>query len=92
MNFEEHYLLDVIDQITWNEVAPKNSDEGMEKITSYELEGIIGWDKVKLRITLVNLRNKKLISNGRKFTGFKSGWFATVKGHNVATYKRGMIK
>ena len=92
MNFEEWYLLDVIDQLTWNEVAIKYNENGMEKITSYQLEEIIGWDKVKLRLHLIKLRNRKLISNGTAFTGFNVGWFATVRGHKVAVYKRSMIK
>ena len=92
MNFDERYLLNVIDQLTWDEPAPKQNDMGMVKVTSYELEEIIGWDKVKLRLTLIKLRDKKLISNGRRFTGFNIGWFATVKGHNVATYRRGFKK
>ena len=92
MNLELEYLLDVIDQLTWDEEAPKYNDNGMAKIQSYELEETMGYDKVKLRVSLVALRDRKLISNGKNFTGFNVGWFATVKGHDVAKYQRGLKK
>ena len=92
MYFKLEYLLDVIDQLTWDEEAPKYNDFGQVKIQSYELEETMGYDKVKLRVSLVALRDRKLISNGKAFTGFNVGWFATVKGHDVAKYQRGLKK
>jgi hypothetical protein len=92
MNFELEYLLNVIDQLTWDDEAPKYNDFGQVKIQSYELENVVGYDKVRLRVGLVALRDRKLISNGKAFTGFNVGWFATVKGHDVARYQRGLKK
>ena len=89
MNSEELYLLRIIDDITWD--GPSNAlDEGGNwvKVTSNDIEAITDWNKTKIRIFLIKLRNKKLISNGRKFTGANAGWFATVKGNRIANYNK----
>jgi transcription initiation factor IIE alpha subunit len=86
------YMLDVIDQLTWDKEAKKYTDKGIAKVESYELEETMGFDKVKIRLLLSELNRRKLISCAVKFTGSNRGWFATPSGHNVARYKRGMKK
>ena len=85
MNSEELYLLKIIDDLTWHQYNP---DYGPEKTTSFELEGMTGFDKVKIRILLNNLKTKKLISNARDFQGAKAGWFSTAKGNALASYTK----
>ena len=82
---EMWFLLDVIDQLTWH----KYTDEGKEKVLSSHLEEATGFDNVKIRLLLFALKERKLISNSNKFTGYKSGWFSTAKGNSVANYNRG---
>ena len=64
------------------------SVENIKSASYDELEEITGFDKVKIRLLLMKLREKKLISNGRRFTGAKAGWFITAKGHPVASYSK----
>jgi len=84
MNSEELYLLKIINDLTWHQYK----DYGPEKTTAYELEEITGFDKVKVRLLLVKLRDRKLISNNNKFTGAKAGWFITTRGNKVASYRK----
>ena len=88
MNRDLWYMLDVIDQLTWDEEAKKNTDKGMAKVQSYELEEATGFDKVKVRLLLSELNRRKLISCAVRFTGSNRGWFATPRGHNAARYRR----
>jgi len=84
LNSEELYLLKIINDLTWHQYK----EYGPEKTNSYELEEITGFDRVKIRLMLIKLRDKKLISNHDKFTGAKAGWFVTTKGNAVAQYRR----
>lgn len=89
MKNELEYMLDVIEEITWNETGFKIDDDGNRvKITSSILEEIMGFEKVEFRSMLSELKQRKLISNSPYFTGPNSGWFATVKGHHAALYGR----
>lgn len=87
MNFEEEYILQIIDDISWNKVAKKHDSDGNDcKITSYEIEEVCGFNKVKIRLILSKLKGMKLISNSPYFTGYNSGWFSTPKGHMSIDY------
>ena len=57
LNCEELYILKVIDDLTWH----CYTDYGPEKTNAYELEEITGIDKIKLRTTLIKLREQKFI-------------------------------
>lgn len=84
-------MLDVIDQITFNTTTNYHIlDEGSnwEKTTSYELEKATGFSKVKVRLLLSELKQRKLITNNPKWSGANSGWYPTTKGHDVAMYVR----
>ena len=87
MNFEIEYILQIIDDITWEGTGKKYDDSGNDyKVTSYLLEELSGFDKVKIRLILSGLKSKKLISNSPYFTGANSGWFATPRGHATINY------
>ena len=91
MNKELLYTLDVIDQLTFDPNTNYHiKDEGNNwvKITSYELEKATGFDKVKVRILLSELKQRKLITNNPKWSGANSGWYPTTRGHEVAVYNR----
>ena len=87
MNKELAYMLDVIDQLTFD---PKTDyhilDEGGNwvKVTSKDLEAATGFNKVKVRLLLADLKGRKLITNNPKWSGVNSGWYMTTKGHDVA--------
>ena len=89
MNDELFYMLDVIDQLTFTDTY-HILDEGNNwvKVTSYELEKATGFEKVKIRLMLSELKNRKLITNNPKWSGANSGWYCTTKGHQVAMYAR----
>ena len=90
MNFEESYLLDVIDQLTWEEQAAKVDEAGNKvKITLEELLVGTGFNDIQITILLNNLKKRKVISDSRSFSGANVGWFATRYGHQVAFYRRG---
>ena len=84
MNSEELYILKIIDELTWH----CYDDYGPDKVNSYELEEMTGFSKVKIRMILLKLRDKRLISNARDFQGAKAGYFTTAKGNGVASYKK----
>jgi len=91
MNKELMYLLNVIDQLTFDQETNYHKfDEGNNwvKVTSYELENATGFNKVHIRIMLSNLKDKKAITNNPKWSGANSGWYCTTKGHQVAVYSR----
>ena len=89
MNKELLYTLDVIDQLTFTDTY-HILDEGSNwvKVTSYELEKAMGFDKVKVRLLLSELKQRKLITNNPKWSGANSGWYPTTRGHEVAKYAR----
>ena len=89
MNKELLYMLDVIDQLTFTNTY-HILDEGSNwvKVTSYELEKALGFDKVKVRLLLSELKQRKLITNNPKWSGANSGWYPTTRGHEVAVYSR----
>ena len=89
MNKELLYTLDVIDQLTFTDTY-HILDEGSNwvKVTSYELEKATGFDKVKVRLLLSELKQRKLITNNPKWSGANSGWYPTTRGHEVAVYSR----
>ena len=87
MKFEEEYILQIIDDLTWEGNGKKYDDSGNDcKVTSLILEEISGFEKVKIRLILSKLKDMKLISNSPYFTGSNSGWFATPKGHGSINY------
>ena len=91
MKNEIKYTLDVIDQLTFDQDTNYHFlDEGSNwvKITSSDLEKATGFDKVKVRLLLSELKYKKLITNNPKWSGANSGWYCTIKGHAVARYLR----
>ena len=89
MRKELLYMLDVIDQLTFTDTY-HILDEGSNwvKVTSYELEKAMGFDKVKVRLLLSELKQRKLITNNPKWSGANSGWYPTTRGHEVAVYNR----
>ena len=89
MKKELLYMLDVIDQLTFTDTY-HILDEGSNwvKVTSYELEKATGFDKVKVRLLLSELKQRKLITNNPKWSGANSGWYPTTRGHEVAVYSR----
>ena len=87
MKNELFYALDVIDQLTFDpETDYHVLDEGSNwvKITSRDLEEATGFDKIKVRLLLSELKTRKLITNNPKWSGANSGWYCTTKGHQVA--------
>ena len=86
-------MLDVIDQLTFTDKY-HILDEGSNwvKVTSYELEKATGFNKVKIRLYLSELKSKKLITNNPKWSGANSGWYCTTKGHDAAMYLRSIKK
>ena len=93
MKKEMRYMLDVIDQLTFTD-SYHILDEGSNwvKVTSSDLEVGTGFDKVKIRLYLSELKSRKLITNNPKWSGANSGWYCTSKGHDVARYIRGFEK
>ena len=89
MREELRYMLDVIDQLTFTDTY-HILDEGSNwvKVTSRDLEVGTGFDKIKVRLLLSELKNRKLITNNPKWSGANSGWYCTTKGHQVAVYMR----
>ena len=86
-----YYLLDVIDQLTFDQKTNYHMlDEGSNwvKITSRDLELATGFGKVAVRVLLSQLKSMKLITNNPKWSGANSGWYCTTKGHQVARYAR----
>ena len=84
-------MLDIIDQITFNTTTNYHildEDSNWVKITSYELEKATGFNKVKVRLLLSELKQRKLITNNPMWSGANSGWYPTTKGHDVAAYVR----
>ena len=91
MNKDLLYMLDVIDQLTFDsETNYHILDEGSNwvKITSYELEKATGFNKINIRLLLSQLKRMKLITNNPKWSGANSGWYPTTRGHEVAKYAR----
>ena len=87
MNKELAYILDVIDQLTFDpETDYHILDEGSNwvKVTSRDLEVGTGFNKVKVRLLLSDLKRRKLITNNPKWSGANSGWYMTTKGHDLA--------
>ena len=89
MRKELFYMLDVIDQLTFTDTY-HILDEGSNwvKVTSRDLEVGTGFNKVKVRLLLSELKRRKLITNNPKWSGANSGWYCTTKGHEVARYAR----
>ena len=89
MNSELIYMLDVIDQLTFTDTY-HILDEGSNwvKITSRDLEEVTGFDKIKVRLLLSELKTRKYITNNPKWSGANSGWYCTAYGHQVARYRR----
>ena len=89
MNSELIYMLDVIDQLTFTDTY-HILDEGSNwvKITSRDLEEVTGFDKIKVRLLLSELKTRKYITNNPKWSGANSGWYCTTYGHQVARYRR----
>ena len=91
MNKELAYMLDVIDQLTFDpETDYHRKDEGLNwvKVTSKDLEEATGFDKIKVRLLLSELKSRKYITNNPKWSGANSGWYCTTKGHDLARYRR----
>ena len=91
MNKELAYMLDVIDQLTFDlETDYHTLDEGSNwvKVTSRDLEEATGFDKVKVRLLLSGLKTRKYITNNPKWSGANSGWYCTTYGHQVARHRR----
>ena len=87
MNKKLAYMLDVIDQLTFDpETDYHILDEGSNwvKVTSRDLEVGTGFNKVKVRLLISELRRKLLITNNNLFSGANSGWYMTTKGHDLA--------
>ena len=88
-------MLDVIDQLTFDpdtEYHVLDVDSNWVKVMSYELEAATGFNKIKVRLLLSELKSRKLITNNPKWSGANSGWYCTSKGHDVARYIRGFDK
>ena len=86
MNKELAYMLDVIDQLTFDpETDYHILDEGSNwvKVTSRDLEKATGYNKIEIRVYLSALKNRKLITNNPKWSGANSGWYCTTKGHDL---------
>ena len=84
-------MLDVIDQLTFDPETDYHLldiDSNWIKVRSYELEAATGFDKVKVRLLLSELKTRKYITNNPKWSGANSGWYCTTYGHQVARYRR----
>ena len=93
MKKEMRYMLDVIDQLTFTDsYHVLDVDSNWVKVMSYELEAATGFNKIKVRLLLSELKSRKLITNNPKWSGANSGWYCTSKGHDVARYVRGFDK
>ena len=95
MKKEMRYMLDVIDQLTFSSISDYHlMDKGSNwvKVTSTDLEVGTGFNKIKVRLLLSELKNRQLITNNPKWSGANSGWYCTSKGHDVARYVRGFDK
>ena len=91
MKKELLYMLDVIDQLTFdpeNDYHLLDIDSNWIKIRSYELEAATGFTKIKVRLLLSELKTRKYITNNPKWSGANSGWYCTTYGHQVARYRR----
>ena len=91
MNSDMAYMLDVIDQLTFDKETDYHLfDEGLNwvKVTSSDIEVGTGFSKVKVRMFLSELKSRKLITNNPKWSGANSGWYMTTRGHEVAVYMR----
>ena len=83
------YMLDVIDQLTFTDTY-HILDEGSNwvKVTSRDLEVGTGFNKIKVRLLLSELKRRKLITNNPKWSGANSGWYCTTKGHHTSVLGR----
>ena len=91
MKKELVYMLDVIDQLTFDPETDYHLldiDSNWIKVRSYELEAATGFDKIKVRLLLSGLKTRKYITNNPKWSGANSGWYCTTYGHQVARYRR----
>ena len=91
MKKEIWYMLDVIDQLTFDKNTDYHIlDEGSNwvKVTSRDLEIGTGFNKVKVRLYLSDLKRRKYITNNPRWSGANSGWYCTTYGHDVARYRR----